>query len=326
LSKVEGMTRKIQEKLEAFALFLGSYWSTKDYDQLKYFDTNRPITHYLPILKSIDLFGYQIKPADIAFVNDEFIIMDGQGRHHAAKIKSLPYYFSFHPEVTTKEDVINFIAGSNSAQTKFGLTDYAHLHSQTSKHHKQFEELLIYSRVEGAKPPAIKGSELLAILMGVRPGGSFYTGKNSMVDAFKADSDNFSFTKEEYEHAKHVIDMLKQFALFIRCWTRREFISAFIRVIENRKFRIKAFVKALKGKRSQILFNGSPNRAVPRTREEFGNAILQAHNSAVEDQEHMITDISFEQEKIIATKKKRREVYIESKTTKENGDGEQKQS
>ena len=311
MQKIDSIPNRISELLSGFATFDGQWWHTKDYSKFEYIGDNRKDDHWRGIADSIERTGLGIHPADVAFVENQFVLLDGQGRRKACAFLGLPYYFVFHNEVKTLDDAVDFISKIAGFQKAFTIDDFAHLYSKNNDVYEKFEEMREFSFVEGAHPEKMKANDMLALLCGCLSSGRFYTGNRSIMNDFK--SNRIQFSNADFKRAKDVISNLKIIAPHLKCWTKSSFITAMSRIMKRNGFDIKILEHSVSGVRGKGHILGGRNQHAPRTVSEYGKAICLAYNLSCKDGEH-ITDINFEAEAAVEKKSVRQKRYEDTKS------------
>jgi len=97
---------------------LATICETDDYSKFKFLDANRPVTHAKKIMESIQDIGVLWQPI---LVNENFEIIDGQGRFMAMKTLGKPIVYVVQPGLGIKH--VRYL---NQNATVWKLQDYAH--------------------------------------------------------------------------------------------------------------------------------------------------------------------------------------------------------
>lgn len=103
-------------------------FSTSDYAKFKLFQENREIkTFHVKRLKQ-SIVENNLLHCNPIIVNQDFYILDGQNRFHAARELNIPIYYKFE-DFLKLEDIIQM----NIAVLKWDMADYLHFHVQKGK-------------------------------------------------------------------------------------------------------------------------------------------------------------------------------------------------
>lgn len=164
--------------------------STFCYGWFKFIDGNRDIRHAAKIKKSIETVGLLICPI---LVNENFEIIDGQGRFTACKELGLPIYY-----IQQKGIGIEEVRKMNSVSSNWTTGDYVHSYTEGSD--KKDSYIFLQSLQE--QFPDF-GYTFLATIANQKKGNS-ETVKNIK-------SGNFNCTPERYEDAIEELTYLSKF-------------------------------------------------------------------------------------------------------------------
>lgn len=164
---------------------------TRDYDKFKLLEDNRDITEHRvkKIINSINEVGYVLNPI---LVNENYEIIDGQGRFTALKRLGLPQYY-----IMQKGLGINECRHMNINQTNWTVMDYINSHAKSGNPNYLRLKTLIDSH-------ELKPTHTMTIATGVK------ASINGDVRR-KIQDGSFQMSREDYDRLKWVVDYAERF-------------------------------------------------------------------------------------------------------------------
>ena len=168
--------------------------STMHYEWFHFIDGNRDTRHAAKIKKSIEAVGLLMCPI---LVNENFEIIDGQGRFTACKELGLPIYY-----VQQKGIGIEEVRKMNSVSSNWTTGNYVHSYTEGD----DTKESYIYLQSLQKQFPDFSYTFLASVASAKR-------GRADTISGIK--NGNFTCTKEGYEMAVAELTYLNQFVKFV---------------------------------------------------------------------------------------------------------------
>lgn len=188
--------------------------TTRDYKKFKLLGANREVNkeHVQRLINSYEKNPELITSRPL-LVNDKFEVIDGQHRLAALKALNLPvHYMTLDGLGTAAAQQLN------ATQRSWSLKDYAHSYAQSgNRHYQRFLELQEETPV------------------GYTPLMWFTTGGQTSGLAARFRLGEFEMAKDE-ELVEERLEMLRDYATYVRFWREYQFVSAVFNFITDEKY------------------------------------------------------------------------------------------
>lgn len=206
----------------------GIVYYSIDYNLLKNDPENRDIKEHKieKLMNSMRQIGF-LKSMPI-IVDKNYLVKAGQHRLEAARRLKIPYYWMIHKDVSMHEIRISETTGN----TAWNPDDHGSSFARAG-----YDAYLLYQKFR-SEFPLIPAMMAIIILSGV-------TGKDQkLYENFK----NGKFKTIAEKRAWQMAEILYSLKEYYKGWTRRNFISAMLKVLSNPKFELSRFTRKLRYK------------------------------------------------------------------------------
>lgn len=206
----------------------GKVYVTKNYEQFKRIDGNRPLnkTKYSKLLESIK----EVQLVIPIIVNENMEIVDGQHRFNCCVELNKDVYY-----IVNEGYKIEGVKRANLVSSNWNTLDYLNLHIiDGNTNYNEFADLLEYSR--------LNIGDLVKI---------FAVASNVTLDSMRYTFENGELTLNEIEKVKGFLVALKDFETY-KGSTKKSFIAAFVSLYFDNRYDHSKMQNKLKTRINQL--------------------------------------------------------------------------